>query len=203
MGKDCSEPAQGKACYVCGKPGHLARNCTEDAQQDDNKSQDTNSKKADPATAKNISEKEKTNSSESSVPASASASTTTATSASVSTSTSTSNVELEPSKISAAPTSPAAHSFPKAPANAKTCYICGNSNHIAKFCRQAPRSRSYRSQSCYSCGQTGHLSKDCQQGQLCYNCGEHGHLSKECSEPIGKICYSCKQPGHISSQCAA
>ncbi|XP_046406169.1 uncharacterized protein LOC124171064 [Ischnura elegans] len=53
--------------------------------------------------------------------------------------------------------------------------------------------------SCYSCGKTGHISKYCRsQPQRCYNCGEKSHFSKECPIQCRGIC---KEVGHRPLDC--
>ena len=48
----------------------------------------------------------------------------------------------------------------------KKCYICGGTNHLARYCKQAetsnPRTNNERPvRKCYNCGKPGHISKNC------------------------------------------
>lgn len=45
--------------------------------------------------------------------------------------------------------------------NGRSCFNCGKSGHIARFCRRQRTNSDHREQTCYSCGRTGHFFRQC------------------------------------------
>lgn len=73
------------------------------------------------------------------------------------------------------PKKPRFGATPRAPGKV-SCYRCGGPNHKARDCLQ-PAAK------CYACGKVGHISKECPSGsseKTCYNCNGTGHISRDC-----------------------
>jgi len=77
------------------------------------------------------------------------------------------------------------------------CYRCNKTGHFARDCKET-------AERCYRCNKSGHHAKDCDtevQSGSCYNCAQVGHLQRECPKGTSKSCYKCKEIGHLARDC--
>ena len=113
-----------------------------------------------------------------------------------------------------------------APPRVAQCYRCGQTDHLARECRNQLKPAAVPTGSeCYNCGREGHVSRFCPERRVgspdlpttparqdhpdtygttksvCRRCGNLNHAAERCYTDMDKSCQQCGKRGHLAAGC--